>query len=485
MKSEGLGQKIRSAYLWTSALQLTKNFVGFGISILLARFLEPKDYGLVGMVTVLIGIVSVVQDWGMGQAVIYFEEAQEQWPTFFTVTTATGVCLTALTFFAAPVAAAFYQEPRLIPIMRILSVTLLLGGLRAVSQGLLAKRFQFRSLTLVEAGCTLGAGIVAVLFAWRGFGAWSLVINILLQASLLTVFFCWMVRPRFSWHIDRPALRKVLRWALPLTGSSLLWQFYENSDYLVVGKLLGASPLGQYTVAFRLATVANDKISSVINRVSFPSFAAMQDDLKSVIEHWLSVTRKLGLLNFPLLVALAMNAEDFISVVLGAKWLPAAALVKFLCVVGALKSLTAVVINLACARGRTDIGFQFALLNAIILPASFVAGCKLGSLRGVGIAWSLVFPLTCGLLIWKVGRLVGVSVRHYCSALAPPALLAMVCFAGMLPVSWILPGGLLRLCVRSAVGLVCFAAALWFQPGMREMVRQLLGVAAPAAEVRG
>src|SRR3954454_14295140 len=110
MKSDGLHHKIRSAYQWTTALQLTKNVLGFGLSLLLARFLGPGDYGLVGMVTVLTGILSVVQDWGLGQAVIYFEEDERQFPTYFTVTTATGLVLTAILFFAAPGVAAFYRE---------------------------------------------------------------------------------------------------------------------------------------------------------------------------------------------------------------------------------------------------------------------------------------------------------------------------------------------------------------------------------------
>src|SRR5215831_3712196 len=111
MRSSGLGGKIRSAYIWTGALQLLKNSLGFGLSLLLARFLEPRDYGLVGMVTVLTGILTVVQDWGMGQAVIYFEEEQERLPTYFTITSGTGLILTLVLFLAAPAASEFYHEP--------------------------------------------------------------------------------------------------------------------------------------------------------------------------------------------------------------------------------------------------------------------------------------------------------------------------------------------------------------------------------------
>jgi O-antigen/teichoic acid export membrane protein len=473
--SEGLGHKIRGAYLWTSVLQVGKNLLGFAISILLARWLQPSDYGLVGMVTVLISIVSVFQDWGIGQAVIYFrDESEEHLATYFTVTTATGLLLTLITFLSAPVIAGFYHEPRLVAIVQALSLTFLLGGLWAVSQGLLTKHFRFQRLTLTESACTLGSGLIAVVMAWKGYGVWSLVANILIQNLAQTVLYCWIVRPRFTLRIDRALLKKVISWGMPLAGSSLLFRFYDNSDYLVIGKLLGAPALGAYTLAFRLATMVNDKISSVVNRVSFPSFSAMQDDVDSVVRHWLSVTRKLAWLNFPVLVAIAMNAEDFISIFLGPKWQQAGPLVKYLCVVGALKTLNPLVFNLLSARGRTEIGFQNTLLNSVLLPISFLLACRIGSVTTVCIAWCVVFPCTSAFLIYRAAKLVGISFWSFLRDLRAPALTAAVCLAVMLPISWLAPFGLFRLCLRSAVGLAGFAACLWFQKGVRQSLFQLI-----------
>lgn len=473
--SEALGLKIKSAYLWSTALQAGKNLLGFVISILLARWLQPSDYGLVGMVTVLIAIVSVFQDWGIGQAVIYFsDESEEHLATYFTVTTATGLLLTIVTFLSAPIIAKFYHEPRLIPIVRALSFTFLLGGLWAVSQGVLTKHFRFRSLTLIESACTLGSGVIAIAMAWNGYGVWSLVTNILIQTLATTLLYCSIVHPRFTLQIDRMLLKKVIRWGMPLAGSGLLWRFYDNSDYLIIGKLLGAPALGAYTLAFRLATMVNDKISSVINRVSFPSFSAMQDSLDSVIQHWLSVTRKLAWVNFPVLVAIALNTEDFISIFLGPKWQQAAPLVKYLCVVGALKTLNPLVSNLLSARGRTDIVFQITVLNSVLLPVSFLIACQIGSVATVCIGWCIVFPFTSALLVYRATKLVGISFWDFLSNLKSPALAASICFAVMLPFSWLMPFSLLRLCLRSAAGLACFGACLWFQKAVRQSLFQLI-----------
>ena len=472
-KCAGLALKIKQAYLWTSVLQAGKNLLGFVISILLARWLEPSDYGLVGMVTVLIALVSVFQDFGIGQAVVFFkEEGEEHLATYFTLTTATGLLLTVLFFLSAPLVAGFYHEPRLAAMVRALSFTFLLGGLWSVSQGVLTKHFRFRRLTLIESGCTLGSGAIAVIMAWSGYGVWSLVANILLQNVSTTALYCSVVHPRFTLRMDRALIKKVLHWGMPLTGASVLWRFYENSDYLIIGRLLGAPALGAYTLAFRLATVVNDKISTVVNRVSFPSFSAMQDDVDSVVQHWLSLTRRVAWFNFPLLAVIALNVEDFVALFLGPNWRVAAALVKYLCVVGALKTLNPLAVNLLNARGRTDVGFQNTLLNSVVLPLSFFIACRSGSVQAVCIAWCVLFPCTSAFLAFRATRVVGIRFATFLTNLTGPVLTAGLCIACMLPVSWLLPAGLLRLCLRSVVGTAAFGACLWSQPEVRRFVHQ-------------
>jgi O-antigen/teichoic acid export membrane protein len=230
-------------------------------------------------------------------------------------------------------------------------------------------------------------------------------------------------------------------------------------------------------MAFRLATVTNDKLSSVINRVSFPSFSAMQEDGKNLVEHWFSLTRKIGFLTFPLLAVLAVNAHDFIAVVLGSRWISAAPMVKFLCVMSALKSLSAVTVNLACARGRTDIAFRFSLVNALALPVAFLIACKLGSAIGVAVAWCVAFPLLCWYLLVQVSRLVDVRVLDYCRHLLTPLLLAATCCLCMIPMGWVLPEGIIRLILRSGAGLAVFVAYLLSRPGARESLNSALGLA--------
>jgi len=456
------------------ATHLVKDLFSFTLSVLLARLLAPSDFGLVGMVTVFVRVLETLQDLGLGQAVVYFDHDEAALRTYSTLATGAGVCMAALGFCAAWPVASFYREPRLIPIMQVLSLTLALGGLRAVPQGLLAKRFRFRELAFVETSSGLVSGLVAVALAWRGFGAWSLVVNVVLMSLLRTLALSLLLRPAFTWRVDRQVARSALRWGLPLTGSTLVWQCYDNADFLVVGKLLGPHPLGHYSLAFRLATMVNEKISAIVARVSFPAFSAMQRDVAGAVGHWLSLTHRLALVNFPLLAALAMSAEDFVPIIFGVKWLPAVRPLQLLCVVGAMKTVASLAATLVSARGRTDISFAYSCLNLLLLPAAFVVGCKLGSLVGVAVAWCLVYPLVGGWLLWRACRLVGVAPRAYLKELRLPMGITLTCCLVMLPPAWWWDTGVIRLAVRALLWALCVGAWLWSRPGVRAAARRAL-----------
>jgi PST family polysaccharide transporter len=248
---------------------------------------------------------------------------------------------------------------------------------------------------------------------------------------------------------------------MPLTGSSVLAKFYDNSDYLVVGKVLGPGPLGYYTLAFRLAMLINERISSVINRVAFPSFANLKDDPPKVLEHWFALTKRVTLITFPLLLWLGFNAEDFIRVFLGVRWLPTVIPLQYLCGMTAVRILSNVVGQILAAVGYPVIVFRYDALNAIALPLAFLIGCKLGGLAGMGIAWCTVYPLVRFLFLLGARKVLHFSLAAYGRNLLDSLWVSLVCGALMAPFDWILPSGWLRLCLRSAIGgggiLLCIA----------------------------
>jgi teichuronic acid exporter len=281
----------------------------------------------------------------------------------------------------------------------------------------------------------------------------------------------WVVRPRLSTSIHVPMLKKLLRWGLPVTGSTLMWQFHENSDFMIIGKILGSAELGYYTMAFRLSTMVNDKISSVVNRVTFPSLSALQENPDQLVEHWFSVSRKLALINFPILAAIALNGEDFITLVLGNQWLPAVAPLRFLCVVGAVKTLSPIGNIVITVFGRTDLSFYLSLLSTIVLPLSFALGCKLGGTVGVAMAWCIVYPIMGLIQLDQALKLARTSFRKYAANLKFSFLVVSACALAMLPFHWVMAGGAGRLITRSATGLTVYTLCLLSREDTRTLIK--------------
>jgi len=464
---------VRSAYFWAGAGNVIKAALTFGLSILLARLLDPSHYGLIGVVMAFVNILLVIQDAGFGQAVVYFNETEETLPTYHTVTVLSGVAMAALTVPFGPALAWFYGMPELTLLAPVLGLSLIFGGLRSVPQGLLMKELRFKALAVVETVAGVAAGVAAVLLALAGAGVWSLVANILLGAGLQTLLTCRLRPGRYTRRWKPEVIRRVLDYGLPLTGSRILWQLYLNSDALIIGKVLGQTPLGYYSYALRLARFMSERVFGIVNRVSFPSFASMKDDRPRLVAHWHLLTEALGLLQFPAMLALAMNAEDFVLVVLGEKWLPAALPLRLLCAAEAIRSVQVIMPPLLSAVGRTDLVLRYNVVNAIALPVAFAAGCYFGGLVGVGVAWTTVYPVLVLHLLKYTVMVSGGSYLEYLRSLRAPLLVTAACLAAMLPFDWLFGAGWTRLLARSAAGGACYLACLGLLPGLRRRVVEL------------
>jgi PST family polysaccharide transporter len=464
---------VRSAYFWAGAGNIVKAALTFGLSILLARLLDPSHYGLIGVVMAFVNILMVIQDAGLGQAVVYFDETEDTLPTYHTVTVLSGVVLTALTALIGPALAWFYNMPELTVLAPVMGLSLILGGLRSVPQGLLMKELRFKELALIETVAGVAAGVVAVLLALAGAGVWSLVANILLGAGVQTWWTCRLRPAGYTRRWKPEVVRRALDFGLPLTGSRVLWQAYLNSDAMIIGKMLGEAPLGYYSYALRLARFLSERVFGIVNRVSFPSFASMKEDRPRLLYHWLLLTEVLALIQFPAMLALAMNAEDFVLVVLGDKWLPAALPLRLLCAAEAIRSVQVIMPPLLSAVGRTDLVLRYNVVNAIALPAAFAAGCHFGGLAGVGAAWVTIYPVLAIHLLKYTVSVCGGSYWGYLRSLRAPLLVTASCLAAMLPFDWLLAAGWERLTVRCAAGGACYLFCLGGLPGVRRRVLEI------------
>ena len=247
--------------------------------IILARLLAPSDFGLLGMATLVIGFVNLFKDLGTSSAVIQSRDASEDLlSSVFWANVGFGALASLVLLATSSWIAAFYHQPRLTAILRVLALNFVISGLSILQQALFERKLQFKILARVEMTGVMVGAMVGVGSAFAGAGVWALVaqsISSTASISLLLWYFSdW--RPRLIFH--RGEINRVRSYSLNLLGFNVFNYFARNADYLLIGKFLGATLLGIYTLAYRMMLYPLQSITTVICRVMFPVYSKLQDD---------------------------------------------------------------------------------------------------------------------------------------------------------------------------------------------------------------
>jgi PST family polysaccharide transporter len=323
------------------------------------------------------------------------------------VLTSTGVSL------SAPIA-AFFDEPRVAPLVAVASTMFLIGALGAVQSALLQRAFRFRTAEL----CTMAAGIVgascaiAAALAWHS--AWALVVQPLVGMTL-GVALVWAVsgwRPRATFSYQ--SLRELGGYGLQLLGSRTFFTLHRNADNIIVGKALGASALGAYGVAYNLMMLPFKRLVDPVRSILFPIVSRMQDDPTRVKEWWIRSTRALAAVLLPAMVGLALVADDLIAVTLGSAWQAAVTPLRILTVVGVLHAFISVNSTVISALGHARELLRFSILTFTASVLGFLIGVRWG-IDGVAagylVANLIVVPLYLRLLARVLGQPLGALPR--------------------------------------------------------------------------
>jgi PST family polysaccharide transporter len=357
--------------------------------------------------------------------------------------------------------AGVFGEPDLEARLAAVSGGYLRIGLAGTQAALLTRALRFRALELVGIATSLGAAAAAVALAAAGAGPWALIAQGLV-ASALQVPLLWAVsgwRPRARPSLAR--LRDLGGFGARLLGTRVLFTLHRNIDNLLVGRVLGAAPLGAYALAYNLSLIPFGRIVDPARDLLYPALSRLQDDPARVAAAWLRVTRLLVVLLAPALLGLAVVASDFVAVVLGSRWRDAATPLALLALTGALQSTIALNSVVLPALDRTRELLRFAVLTFAISLAGFLAGLPFG-IDGVAAGYLAANVVLVPLYLRLVGGLVGIRARQLAGAFTGPAAVAGVVLGVALAVMATsalvgLPAGA-RLALTAALGA---AAGMW------------------------
>jgi PST family polysaccharide transporter len=399
---------------------------------ILARLLRPSDYGLLGMAVVVTGFVEVFKDLGTSSALVQRKELPDELTnSVFWMNVLLGFLAAAILAIMAPWVALFYQEPAVTAVILVLSISFGVSGLSVVHQALLIRQMAFEKLARVEISSGLVSALIAIAFAATGRGVWSLVAASLASSTLGTVLLWWVSAWRPTWQVHWRSIRSIISYSLNLSGFNVLNYVTRNSDNLLVGRYLGGTALGYYSLAYNLMLFPLQNISWVVGRVLFPAFAQVQYDNTRLRQAYLRVCSMIASVTFPLMFGMLALAGPLVETVYGSQWTSITTVVMILAPVGMVQSVLTTVGQIYLAKGRTDWMFRWGLVTSLMAALAFLVGLA-GGISGVAFAYAVATILLVYPNFAIPFRLIDLRVRDLALALWPQFRYSCLVFGTML-----------------------------------------------------
>ena len=360
--------KTLHALFWSFLERFGQQGIQFVISIILARLLLPEEFGLIAMLSIFMAIAQSFINSGFGQALIQKQDVTHiDECSIFYFNILVGFLAAGLLCLAAPWIAAFYNQPLLVPLTCALSLNLIINAFGLVQTTLLSKHIDFKTQLKVSVIATVISGTIGVTMAINGFGVWSLVAQSLgcnlFRTILLWFFNTW--HPSLAFSLD--SLRGMFAFGSRLLASGLLDTVFQNIYLVVIGKLFFPMALGFYSRAKELQQLPVSNISTIISRVTFPVFSSVQDDKPRLKRGVRKALTMLVMINFPMMVGLAIVGKPLVLLLLTEKWAPCIPYLQLLCVVGMLYPVHVINLNVLTAQGRSDLFFRLEVLKKVLV----------------------------------------------------------------------------------------------------------------------
>jgi O-antigen/teichoic acid export membrane protein len=461
---------------WSVLEHWAARVVSVSVFVVLARLLDPSDFGLVALSTVFIHFLSVIQEQGFGHALVQRRDLDRKHvDSALWFGLATGLLLTLAMQIAAGPISRLLGQTELEGVLRWLSISFLIGGFAGTPTAILRRELKFRPLALRTITAAVIGGAVGITLAVTGFGVWALVAQALVTGGVAAVIL-WTasgLRPSlsFSWlHV-----KDLFGFGMKVAADRLLTSVSRRGDDFLVGVFLGPVALGFYSVAYRILTLITELFTRTISTVALPTFSRMQDDRERLLRGFYSATRLASLIAFPAFVGIAVLAPEIVVVVFGPKWEQAIPVMRVLAFIGILHSIGYFNNNVMMAIGKPHIPLGLDALNAVLNVSGFLFAIAMGwGIFGVAAAYVIRGYLVWPIVLRIMRRLIGIEYGRYFKNISPSIVASAIMAAVILGATGftqeILPvTG--RLLVGMTAGMLAYAGALLLLS--RELVREL------------
>jgi O-antigen/teichoic acid export membrane protein len=460
---EGLDSRILRGSAWVAVSYGGRSMVSLLTTLVLVHLLEPKAFGLVALAWTVLVICDQVQNAGTASAFVFrrhdVERAAASAAVFSFVS---AFALLGVAVAVAPLVADAFHTPALTNVLRVLALLLIVKSVGVVPLAILERNIDFRTRSKCELTGAIAQGGVSLAFAFSGWGVWSIVFGMLagsaVQSSLAWVVAPWRPNPRLA---NLGVMRELVRYGRYVSATNIVNLANNTVDNVVVGRLLGASTLGFYTVGFRLADFPNTVIGHVVGRVMFPVYSLLQRETDRFRRVYIQNLQRVALFALPVSVTVLIAAEPIVHTLLGAKWEPTITPLRILGAYGLLKSFSAPSGEVFKGAGKPHLGLLLGLLQIAVAVPALVLLVPARGITGAALAMLLTMAV-CGSIRFVVSlRLLGASLGEVARSLAPSLLCAGVLAAtiGLLVPATESLGDAAGLAVLVAGGALAYVAA--------------------------
>jgi len=382
---------------WTFGQQIATQALGFFVSVILARLLLPAEFGLIGMITVFVGIGYSLINTGFSQSLIRTQNPdQEDYSTVFYFNLSGSVLIYWVLFFSAPLVAVFFSQPILVPIIRVYCLTFIISAFSEVQLTKLTKEMNFKLQMVIAIPSIVISGLLGILLAYRGYGVWSLVWMQVCQ-SFLTAVQLW-VRTKWmpSFIFKSEKFKSHFKFGYKLTLSSLIETVFSNIYAIIIGKFFLPAQVGFYTRADSLQQLPANNISTALNKVSYPLFASIQNDGARLKTGFMQIMQMVVSIVAPVLIIMGVLAQPLFRFLFTEKWLPCVPYFQILCLTGILYPLHSYNLNILNVKGRSDLFFRLEIIKKIGVVIMILTTIRFGI---IGLVWGQLISSILGFFV--------------------------------------------------------------------------------------
>lgn len=446
---------------WSALDRFGAQGIQFIFGIWLTRILDTSDYGLLGMILIFIAIGQTLIDSGFGSALIWKKNpSQTDYSTVFYFNISVGFILYILFYLIAPRIAGFYNEPKLIDLIRVISINSVILSFSLIHQTILQKKVNFKLMAYVNFGGSVLAGIVALIMALKGFGVWSIVWQILIK-SLFTTIFLWIFS---SWKpmiaFDFTVLKKLFGYGSKLTAAGLIYAVFQNLYFNIIGKLFPIESLGLYTRASQLQEFPVKTGASIFNRVVFPVFASIQNEKERLLDAIRKSLKSMVFVMFPVIFGLMAVADQLIVVLFTEKWISSSLYFKLLLLTGVFYIFQVINGEILKTTGKSGLLLKLEIVTKSIWILSIFITYRWG-IPAIIIGQIITSAIAWVITTYYISALVGYSFWKQLKDISSYLVISISMYLIVIIIARFIGNPLISLILSGIIGSLFYFGAAW------------------------